>query len=61
MMNRDRVRAFTITNVHAMLTALQVNVMMTENQATGYTPSKHHYLLVLYMLNVQNDFGRENV
>jgi hypothetical protein len=59
MTDRDRVLAFIITNVRAILTILQVNVIMSENQATGYAPSKHHNLLVLHMLNVQNDFGRE--
>jgi hypothetical protein len=32
---------------------------MTENRATGYAPRKQRNLLILHMMNVQYDFGRE--
>jgi hypothetical protein len=49
MTDLDRVHAFIITNVRAVLT---VNVI-TENRATGYAPRRQRNLLILHMLNVQ--------
>jgi hypothetical protein len=56
MTDPDRAHAYFITNVRAMMTVC----VMTENRATGYVPRKQRNLLILHMLNVQYDFGREN-
>jgi hypothetical protein len=57
MTDLDRVHAFIITNVRAMMSLSVV----TENRTAGYDLRSQRNLLILHILNVQNDFRREKV